>query len=378
MKRFDYIICGGGASGLLLSDALLSDNHFNDKKILVIEKDSKTDNDKTFGFWNDKESVLDNIVFKEWEYAEFRDSNSHNSFLLSPYKYKMIKSNKFYSYIGNKISKASNFTYLNSTVNEIDQVNNKVKTDDGEFSCSIIFSSIYNEVSFKKYPLLKQHFIGWTIETKNESFDDNKITFMDFSVDQKDEIRFMYILPFSKKKALIEYTLFSSDIISDDEYEKEIKAYLKKSNILNYSIVEKEKGMIPMTCYPFFEKNTDNYFQIGTAGGWSKPSTGYTIKNSIEKIDIIINSLKQNKPLSKIRFKNRFWYYDLLFLDVLIASRGKGSQVFSDLFKNNDPIKIFKFLDEKTSLMEELSIFLSVDIKTFVRSLLKRISNLSI
>ena len=378
MERFDYIICGGGASGLLLSNALLSDKHFNDKKILIIEKESKTDNDKTFGFWNDKESVLDNIVFKEWEYAEFRDSNSHNSFLLSPYKYKMIKSNEFYLYIGDKISKASNFTYLNSTVNEIDQVNNIVKTNDGEFSSSIIFSSIYNEVSFKKYPLLKQHFIGWTIETKNESFDDNKITFMDFSVDQKDEIRFMYILPFSKNKALIEYTLFSSDIISDDEYEKEIKAYLKKRNILNYSIVEKEKGMIPMTCYPFFENNTDTYFQIGTAGGWSKPSTGYTIKNSIEKIDIIINSLKLNKPLSKIRFKNRFWYYDLLFLDVLIASKGKGSQVFSDLFKNNDPIKIFKFLDEKTSVMEELSIFLSVDIKTFVRSLIKRISNLSI
>ena len=378
MERFDYIICGGGASGLLLSNALLSDKHFNDKKILIIEKDSKTDNDKTFGFWNDKESVLDNIVFKEWEYAEFRDSNSHNSFLLSPYKYKMIKSNEFYLYIGDKISKASNFTYLNTTVNEIDQVNNKVKTNDGEFSSSIIFSSIYNEVSFKKYPLLKQHFIGWTIETKNENFDDNKITFMDFSVDQKDEIRFMYILPFSKNKALIEYTLFSSDIISDDEYEKEIKTYLKKKNILNYSIVEKEKGMIPMTCYPFFENNTDTYFQIGTAGGWSKPSTGYTIKNSIEKIEIIINSLKQNKPLSKIRFKNRFWYYDLLFLDVLIASKGKGSQVFSDLFKNNDPIKIFKFLDEKTSVMEELSIFLSVDIKTFVRSLIKRISNLSI
>ena len=378
MEKYDYIICGGGASGLLLANALLSDKHFNDKKILIIEKDSKTDNDKTFSFWNDKESVLDNIVFKEWEYAEFRDSNSHNSFLLSPYKYKMIKSNEFYLNIGDKISKASNFTYLNSTVNETDKVNNKVKTDDGEFSYSIIFSSIYNEVSFKKYPLLKQHFVGWTIETKNENFDDNKITFMDFSVDQKDEIRFMYILPFSKNKALIEYTLFSGEIISDDKYEKEIKTYLKKKNILNYSIVEKEKGMIPMTCYPFFENNTDTYFQIGTAGGWSKPSTGYTIKNSIEKIDIIINSLKQNKPLSKIRFKNRFWYYDLLFLDVLIASKGKGSRVFSDLFKNNDPIKIFKFLDEKTSVMEELSIFLSVDIKTFVRSLIKRISNLSI
>ena len=378
MKTFDYIICGGGASGLLLSNALISDKYFNDKKVLVIEKDIKNINDKTFGFWNEEESLLDEIVFKEWEYAEFLDSNSHNSFSLSPYKYKMINSKKFYLHIGNKISQASNFTYLNSNINEIDEINRIVKTDDGDFTSSIIFSSIYNEVSFKKYPLLKQHFIGWTIETKTEVFDDNKITFMDFSVDQKDEIRFMYVLPFNKNKALVEYTLFSSDLISDNEYEEEIQKYLEKNNISNYSVIEKEKGMIPMTCYPFFENNTDTYFQIGTAGGWSKPSTGYTVKNSIKKIDIIINSLKQNKPLSKIRFKNRFWYYDLLFLDVLIASKGKGSKVFSDLFKNNDPIKIFKFLDEKTSVFEELTIFLSVDIKTFVRSLLKRISNLSI
>ena len=378
MKTFDYIICGGGASGLLLSNALISDKYFNDKKVLIIEKDIKNINDKTFGFWNEEKSLLDEIVFKEWEYAEFLDSNSHNSFSLSPYKYKMINSKKFYLHIGNKISKASNFTYLNSSINEIDEINRIVKTDDGDFTSSIIFSSIYNEVSFKKYPLLKQHFIGWTIETKTEVFDDNKITFMDFSVDQKDEIRFMYVLPFNKNKALVEYTLFSSDLISDNEYEEEIQKYLEKNNISNYSVIEKEKGMIPMTCYPFFENNTDTYFQIGTAGGWSKPSTGYTVKNSIKKIDIIINSLKQNKPLSKIRFKNRFWYYDLLFLDVLIASKGKGSKVFSDLFKNNDPIKIFKFLDEKTSVFEELTIFLSVDVKTFVRSLLKRISNLSI
>ena len=378
MEKFDYIICGGGASGLLLSNAFISDKFFNDKKILIIERESKTTNDKTFGFWNDKESVLDEMVFKEWEFAEFKDSNSYNTFLLNPYKYKMIKSSQFYSHIGNKILKASNFKYLNSNINEIDEINNIVKTDDGEFNSTIIFSSIYNEVNFKKYPLLKQHFIGWTIETKSESFDDNKITFMDFSVDQKDEIRFMYILPFSKNKALVEYTLFSKELIADDEYEKEIKSYLKENNIQGYTIKEKEKGMIPMTCYPFFENNTDTYFQIGTAGGWSKPSTGYTIKNSIKKIDVVVESLKHNKPLSKIRFKNRFWYYDLLFLDVLIASKGKGSQVFSDLFKNNDPIKIFKFLDENTSVIEELSIFLSVDIKTFVRSLLKRILNFSI
>ena len=208
MEKYDYIICGGGASGLLLSNAFIKDEFFNDKKILIIERESKTLNDKTFGFWNDKESVLDDMVFKEWEFAEFKDSEFSSSFNLKPYKYKMIKSDQFYLHIRNKILKASNFKYLNSNINEIDEKNRIVKTDDGEFSSSIIFSSIYNEVDFKKYPLLKQHFIGWTIETKSKSFDDNKITFMDFSVDQKDEIRFMYILPFSKNKALVEYTFF--------------------------------------------------------------------------------------------------------------------------------------------------------------------------
>ena len=92
----------------------------------------------------------------------------------------------------------------------------------------------------------------------------------------------------------------------------------------------------------------------------------------------MLNYLKKDKPLSKISYKTGFWYYDLLFLDVLIESKGNGSKVFSDLFRNNDPIKIFKFLDEKTSFREELSIFLSVNVMTFVRSLFKRILNFSI
>tara|TARA_B100000989_G_C19486512_1_gene447730 strand:- start:183 stop:1325 length:1143 start_codon:yes stop_codon:yes gene_type:complete len=378
-KEYDYIICGGGASGLLLANAIISDNYFKTKQVLIIEKEKKIKNDKTFGFWDNKKSVLDKIVYKEWEYAEFRDPEFHNSFLLNPYKYKMIRSNEFYSYIGNKISAAQNFTYLNSDIKRIDNDKKIVETNHGIFNSNVIFSSIYNDnVSFKKYPLLRQHFIGWTIKTERESFNENKITFMDFDVDQQNEIRFMYILPFSKTQALVEYTLFSHSLLEDIEYEKAIKKYLKRKKINNYSILDKEKGSIPMTCYPFFEKNSDSFFKIGTAGGWSKPSTGYTIKNSVKKIEIILEYLKHNKPLSKISFKNRFWYYDLLFLDVLISSKGKGSKVFSDLFKNNDPIKIFKFLDEQTTLMEELSIFLSVNIPTFVRSLIKRISNFSI
>ena len=287
-NKYDYIICGGGASGLLLSNALISDSFFDDKKILIIEKDAKVDNDKSFSFWDNESNILDRIVFKSWEKAEFKDSEFSSSFNLSPYKYKMVRSDRFYSYMKKKIDKASNFNYLNATVKDIDRNSNQnyVKTDLGNFECSIVFSSIYEpkKYNFKKYPLLNQHFLGWTIETKNYTFDENKIRFMDFSIEQHEETRFMYVLPFSKNSALFEYTFFGGDVIKDSEYEKEIKKYLKNEGIKDYKIIEREKGVIPMTCYPFFNDNTDNFIKIGTSGGWTKPSTGYTIKNSIEKI----------------------------------------------------------------------------------------------
>ena len=77
-EKYDYIICGAGASGLLLSNSMINDDFFNDKKILIIEKDKKNENDKTFGFWENKKSLLDELVFKELEYEEFKDSSFHN------------------------------------------------------------------------------------------------------------------------------------------------------------------------------------------------------------------------------------------------------------------------------------------------------------
>ena len=378
-EKFDYIICGGGATGLLLSHSLISDSFFNNKSVLIIEKESKIENDKTFSFWDNQISILDKIVYKSWEKAEFKDSEFTSSFNLAPYKYKMVRSDKFYSFMKKKIDKASNFTYLNASVNNIIQESgiNYIETDEGNFECSIVFSSIYNpkEYEFSKYPLINQHFLGWKIETEDDFIDEDKITFMDFSVNQHQEIRFMYVLPFSKKTALFEYTFFGGEVMKNSEYEKEIKKYLDREGIRKYKIIEIEKGVIPMTCYPFFNANTDNFIKIGTSGGWTKPSTGYTIKNSIEKIDMIITFLKENKQLSKLKFKNRFWYYDVLFLDVLVNSKGRGSRVFSDLFRNNDPLLLFKFLGEKTNILEEIRIFISVNTMTFVKSLVKRVKS---
>ena len=72
------------------------------------------------------------------------------------------------------------------------------------------------------------------------------------------------------------------------------KKYLNSSNINKYKIISKESGKIPMTCFPFFKKNSKNILNIGSAGGWSKPSTGYTFKNIDKHTTRIVDFLKRD------------------------------------------------------------------------------------
>ena len=47
--------------------------------------------------------------------------------------------------------------------------------------------------------------------------------------------------------------------------------------------------------YPFYKESTKNITKIGTAGGWVKPSTGYSFK-SCEKYSLkILKNIKKEK-----------------------------------------------------------------------------------
>jgi lycopene beta-cyclase len=129
----------------------------------------------------------------------------------------MIRAIDFYSHFLKKVENAPNFEYVNASISEIisNSTDNYINTSIGNFKAKLIFSSLpkNDKMNLKKYPLLNQSFIGWTIETEEDVFDEKTMTLMDFNRNQKDETRFIYVLPFSSRKALVEYTLFSEKII---------------------------------------------------------------------------------------------------------------------------------------------------------------------
>ncbi|WP_179346377.1 lycopene cyclase family protein [Winogradskyella ursingii] len=378
MVKYDYIILGAGASGLMLAYRMEKDLFFKDKSILIIDENQKTGNDRTWCFWEDGAGEWDSILTKSWSNIFFGGSGYSNEINIEPYNYKMVRSEDFYKFIFEKIDQKSNFTFINDTVDTFTELKHGVQviTEKSQYVGSKLFNSLPNPEAYleqKEYPVLQQHFVGWFVETETEMFDDATVTFMDFTVPQKGNTRFMYVLPIDKKTALFEYTLFSKDILKEAEYENAIQNYLKEKNILNYTIIEKEKGIIPMTSFKFSTLNSKHVLNIGTAGGWTKASTGYTFKMTSEKTKRLVEYLKNENDLSKFLKKSKFWFYDLIFLDVLANYNKEGAELFSSMFKKADIKTIFRFLDEESTILEDLKIILSVPPKRFVQAFFKRL-----
>ena len=382
IKHFNYIFTGTGLATLMTVYKMVLSGRFADQTILLLDENKKKTNDKTWCFWAKEETVWDSIIAKKWDSALFANEDFKRDLDLNPYQYNQIRGIDFYNFVFSEISKHQNITFLNEKVTDINELETHVfvGTEEDRYTCDYLFNSIYIKAFAErqtKYPVLQQHFVGRFIKTETEAFNPEQATFMDFSVEQKGNTRFMYVLPTSKTEALVEYTLFSEKVLPKEEYENEIQLYLEKLGADKFQIIEKEQGSIPMTSYPFWKKNTKRVLNIGTAGGWTKGSTGYTFKNSDKKSSELVEFLHSSSETSTtfrmttFHKKNRFWFYDLLLLDILHRHNELGSAIFSSLFRKGNPKLIFKFLDEETSLVEDFRVILKCPKVLFIKALFR-------
>lgn len=377
MLHYHYIFTGTGLAALLTVREMVHHPFYQDKKILLLDADAKKTNDRTWCFW-DEGRHFENIQHKAWETAVFADAAFERRFAMAPYTYRMIRGLDFYAAVFEELHQNPNLTFIQEKVVDFQELGNHclVKTENQSFTCNFIFNSIFNPeplIAQKKFPLVHQHFVGWMVKTETPVFTPDCATFMDFSVPQKGNTRFMYVLPISENEALLEFTLFSANLLQREEYEWEIKAYLERLGVTAYTITETEQGNIPMTCYPFWKHNSERILHIGSAGGWTKASTGYTFKNALKKSKALVDFLPQNNDLRKFHGINRFWLYDLLLIDILFHQNEVGSSIFASMFRQGKVATIFKFLDEETTFLEDLNIILRCPKTLFIKALIRRL-----
>jgi len=372
-NNFDYIIAGGGMAGLSLA-FYLDESRLRDRRILIIDRDSKSANDHTWCFWEKTAGAFDAIVFRRWTGVWFHGTQGFSEFLdLGEYVYKMIRAVDFYEFVFSKIKQNPNFAFLEARIESVE--NASVKTDKGEFAATkFVFDSFTRKTyDNPKYQNLWQHFRGWLIETEKPVFNSNEPTLFDFRVGQAGDCRFAYILPFSETKALIEFTVFSENILEQNEYDFYLREYIGEVlQIEKFEILEIEAGIIPMSDEPHQQRPAPQILRIGTAGGYVKSSTGYSFQRTQRRLRKLVERLETNSIANrKSQIANLKWksYLDSVLLNVLLTKKHAADDVFTRLFSKNKPSQVLKFLDEDTTFAEDLAIMQTVPLAPFTKAL---------
>ncbi len=353
MKEFDYVIIGGGCAGLSLAYELEIHEKLRDKTLAIIEPRKEYKRDKTWSFWRVTPHNFDDCVKKNWENFSVNIPGKTNYLECKNFPYQSIDSSLFYEKIKNKLKKNENIFFFKN----IEGINKQN---------SLVFNSVPN---IKKNHLnLWQHFCGVEIKTDNDIFDEKIFNLMDFDCEQRESVHFFYTLPYSKNRALVETTWLSKmNDNSQKDYENQINNYIKKNlKIKNYEITYREEGAIPLF-YPL-NKNEKNKINIGTAGGMTRLSTGYTFLNIQEHSKYIRENIDNILNIKKFEIDKKYQFLDEIFLRVLEKNPEKMSDVFFRMFKTS-PNTVIKFLSNKSNFLEDLSIIFKMPKFVFIKAL---------
>lgn len=372
MKKYDYIIIGGGCAGLSLAFHMKKKG-LSGKKILILEEKKKEKNDRTWCFWSAHKPEFGDLPVKSWDTLAFKSDDFRQVEKMDKLKYYYIKGSEYYQTIRSYIQDDPMFEYREeraaSILTEEDKV--LVHTSNHVYEANWAFNSIPDKsVKGESDIWLKQHFIGYFLETKDEVFNPTEVTFMDFSTSYPNA--FMYVLPFSPTRALVEFTVFSESVWDDRIYIEEIKAYLAKKGVnQDFEIKEVEKGAIPMSSHLFSRKDSERVINIGTRGGMTKPTTGYTFLNIQRDSQHIVDQLiRTGSPsYSSANKKKRYRFYDNLLLDIIKQEPEQVKGIMTTLFRKNKVSTILRFLDEKTPLRAELMLLLRLPWLPFFRAI---------
>jgi len=359
MKIYKAAIIGLGPAGLAANKILYGDSS---NEIIAFENEDINIRDNYFGFWlTDWMKPFESIIEKKWYKWTIGDKNiniTHNSWD-RPYcviRYKKWKN--FCLVTKNKLE------IKNKKVVRYFPIKNyfKVITDDNtEYYAEKIYDS--RSTKEKKGELL-QHFYGINITVPNNTFNGNKLTLMYFT-GEKNLLHFMYILPFSHNKALVESTVFSKEVFNNSWYREKIYNYLNQQNISEFKEIGSEKGVIPMFMAAEENSSSSKVFNIGIRGGACKPSTGYAFSFIIKQIQLLKNSKKNSVNIHKFLERKM----DQIFINFL-KNNNEDGRSFIKLASNLNGNEFQSFMMGESNLLTKLKIIKSMPKMLFIKELI--------
>ncbi|MEO3761853.1 lycopene cyclase family protein [Streptomyces sp. B5E4] len=371
------MVIGGGAAGLSLAYRLVESGV---AAVTVVEAPDgpRRPPERTWCYWERGAGDFDEAVHASWPLLRIRAADGGEVTVdPSPLRYRMLRSTAFERLVHARVTRSPGGRIVRATADTVrgtaDGTEVRCRTPDGgrlTLRARYVFDSRPLHVLPPARTQLAQHFRGWFVRTDADRFDPGVADLMDFRVPQpRRGLAFGYVLPLAADRALVEYTEFSPSPLDTRQYDRALTGYAREVLRLGAFTVESaEQGVIPMTDAHFRRRLGPGHFRVGTAGGATRPATGYTFSAVQRQSRAIAAALRNGRAVVPPPHGVRARAMDAVLLRALDTGRVDGPAFFTGLFRRIPPERLLRFLDGDTSPWEEWGIGLRTPVGPMLRT----------
>jgi lycopene beta-cyclase len=363
----DIVVMGLGSASLQLARHFHEDPQYSGKRILFLDPQRQAA--KSWCFWHAGSHPMDPWVDFEWKRLHVQSNGWGKVEQPGSYTYRHVSSTQLYHWFFHELlPQHPTWEFRQEGVSHFVEGAQamSVYTDVNSYEAGQLYDSRL-DVNDLHPPLILQHFRGWLVEANDDLFDPQCATFMDFHLTHQEEApTFVYVLPFSSRTALVETTMFSRTKKDSAHYDAITERYInEKWPNAKLSRTGEENGVIPMAFVKESSEWGSRYKKIGGAAGCIKPTTGYAFNRIHHHLAALMGGGASKKS-------KRFRFYDRLLLHIIDQRPETVPYIFQRLFKYNPLHRILRFLDEDSSLLEEVRIFATLPFGPFLQALGKQ------
>ena len=374
-KHYNLAILGGGCAGLSLA-MRLAEAGSSAPSTLVLEKNAHYTNDRTWCFWDEADPELKDWVDHSWLNFEIKNGIKNFTRSCKNHAYLMLSAQIFYERSLAKVAANKQLVTIltNQDILEVTKMHNqtwRIMTATGTYTADKVVDTRPNMQIKDEDSLLWQSFIGYEVETSADTFDTHTFVLMDFDTTFSQGLGFIYVLPYSANRALIEYTIFASQSIAANQLNEYIKpALLKYLTDIDYKILRTEYGKLPMGNKKIKKTNDPSYIYAGLYAGAARPSSGYAFQRIQRWAKQCAYALINHQLL--VAPEKDPWILasmDDLFLNVLKSNPKSSIPLFFNFFLHCKTLTVIRFLSDRASILDYLSIFASMPKLLFLKEL---------
>ncbi len=368
------VIVGFGLAGCLLTRKLLLEGL---SSCITIIDPTFTTTQKHLCFYTDDEGLTDGFVAREYTSIAMRKAGGNKiSKRIQGDSYKLLDWKALHASTLNMCVASNQVTLVRGECLACNERDNgaEVKLKTGEIISALhAFNATgLGRISSDCY----QQFQGAIVQTKRDVFDPAEAMLMDFNIHSKsnEQVTFKYVLPYTKNRALVEFTVIGPSILPWNVISDQLNNMLNTDYEID-SIDNYERGIIPMSSILPLDENTEYITYIGLSGNKQRRSTGYLLQFLLDDLKTI--SLDQP---SQITVKNQHHFrqtLDSIFIKALLHNPSKAGTWFTKMLKASTADTFLEFMFKPLTLSRFLPILKALPKLPFIKHAANHFTNLN-